>query len=103
MVHDLKTWPLYFAAVSSGKKTFEIRKNDRDFKVGDILILKEFIPCKQCDGGGRVMIDPPSFDKCCDAPHGKYTGRIIRVKVRYCFDSFGLDDGYIAMSFKKCK
>lgn len=42
--HELKTWPKYFAAVRSGQKRFEIRRNDRDFKVGDILVLSEFDP-----------------------------------------------------------
>ena len=42
--HELKTWPKYFAAVRSGQKRFEIRRNDRDFKVGDILVLREFDP-----------------------------------------------------------
>ncbi|MDB5455509.1 MAG: hypothetical protein JWP92_1094, partial [Caulobacter sp.] len=42
--HELKTWPQYFAAVRSGQKRFEIRRNDRDFKVGDILALREFDP-----------------------------------------------------------
>lgn len=45
--HELKTWPEYFKAVASGEKNFEIRKNDRDFKVGDILILKEYDPVKK--------------------------------------------------------
>ncbi|WP_297512682.1 ASCH/PUA domain-containing protein [uncultured Caulobacter sp.] len=42
--HELKTWPKYFAAVRSGQKRFEIRRNDRDFAVGDILVLREFDP-----------------------------------------------------------
>ena len=37
--HTLKTEPEYWEAQRRGDKTFEIRKNDRDFKVGDILIL----------------------------------------------------------------
>ena len=37
---ELKILPEYFEAVKSGKKTFELRKNDRDFCVGDILILR---------------------------------------------------------------
>lgn len=44
--HELKVWPEYFHRISSGQKTFEIRKNDRDFQVGDTLILKEFNPEK---------------------------------------------------------
>jgi len=40
--HNLKTWPVFFEAILSGAKTFEIRKNDRAFKVGDILLLDEY-------------------------------------------------------------
>jgi hypothetical protein len=40
--HDLKTWPRYFGAVMSGAKTFEARKDDRDFEVGDRLMLREW-------------------------------------------------------------
>ena len=38
--HELKLDIKYFDDVKSGKKKFEIRKNDRDFVVGDILDLK---------------------------------------------------------------
>jgi hypothetical protein len=38
--HELKTDPEVFDQVRSGRKTFEIRKNDRDFLHGDRLILR---------------------------------------------------------------
>jgi hypothetical protein len=44
MTHDLKTWPEFFRAVQQKKKEFEVRKNDRDFKVGDVLHLREWSP-----------------------------------------------------------
>ncbi len=42
MTHELKIRPEYFKAVVCGDKTFEIRKNDRNFKVGDIIVLNEW-------------------------------------------------------------
>lgn len=42
--HDLKCHPHFFAAIAEGKKTFEIRRNDRDYRVGDTLTLREFDP-----------------------------------------------------------
>jgi len=42
--HELKTHPPYFAKVVSGEKAFELRVNDRDFRVGDTLRLLEWEP-----------------------------------------------------------
>lgn len=41
--HVLKITPEYFDDVVSKLKRFEIRRNDRDFKVGDTLILREYL------------------------------------------------------------
>lgn len=49
-VHKLKSLPKYFEAVKDGRKQFEIRKNDRDFKVNDSLLLKEWTPKKGYTG-----------------------------------------------------
>ncbi len=35
--HNLKTWMPFYQDVIDGRKTFELRKNDRDYQVGDIL------------------------------------------------------------------
>jgi len=45
--HELKIWNAYFEAVAARKKKFEIRKNDRDFREGDHLILREWDPSTQ--------------------------------------------------------
>ncbi len=40
--HDVKCWPIPFALVVAGKKTFEIRENDRDYQEGDTISLYEY-------------------------------------------------------------
>jgi hypothetical protein len=42
--HELKTWPEFYEEVERGRKTFEIRLNDREFGIGDVLWLREFTP-----------------------------------------------------------
>lgn len=42
MIHELKILPEHFIPVIDGLKTAELRKNDRDFKAGDTLILMEY-------------------------------------------------------------
>jgi hypothetical protein len=42
--HELKTWPEQYAALRDGSKKFELREDDRGFQVGDLLILREWVP-----------------------------------------------------------
>ena len=42
--HELKCHPHFFAAIAAGKKTFEIRRNDRDYRIGDMLNLRRRPP-----------------------------------------------------------
>ena len=53
--HELKTWQPYFEEVIRGRKTFEIRENDRNFKVGERLLLKEFDPDTQTYSGKDAL------------------------------------------------
>ena len=50
MIHDLKILPSFYEDVIQHRKTFEVRKNDRPFAVGDFLILREYTPDKGYTG-----------------------------------------------------
>jgi len=43
-LHKLKTWTKYFQQIKNGNKLFEVRKNDRNYCVGDALLLAEYDP-----------------------------------------------------------
>jgi hypothetical protein len=77
MTHELKTWPEYFQKIGAGK-TFELRRDDRDYRVGDKLRLREWCP---------------------DAKD--YTGSVCRVRITYILrdaPQCGLQDGFVVMA-----
>jgi hypothetical protein len=52
--HDLKSWPEFFVPVLEGKKNFELRKDDRHFRSGDTLRLREWEPNTASYSGREV-------------------------------------------------
>jgi hypothetical protein len=44
VIHELKSWPEFFRQVVAGVRTHELRLNDRDFNIGDVVRLREFDP-----------------------------------------------------------
>ncbi len=75
-IHELKILPEHFIYVSAGLKTAEIRLNDRNYKVGDKLLLKEW--------------------------DNKYTGKAVQVTITHILHDFkGLDPNYVSISFKR--
>lgn len=42
--HELKTWPVFFMETWALNKRFELRFNDRDFRCGDLVVLREWNP-----------------------------------------------------------
>lgn len=78
--HRLKIWPRYFEAVCDGRKTFEVRVNDRGFRVGDKLELQEYLPVDE-----------------------EYTGRSITKEVIYILYGSEIDprmERYVVMAIK---
>lgn len=54
MVHELKCWCEYFDAVANGMKPFEVRCDDRDYQIGDILHLKEYSKHTEAYTGAEI-------------------------------------------------
>ncbi|MCY9500050.1 ASCH/PUA domain-containing protein [Paenibacillus larvae] len=54
-LHKLKLSSEYFRDVRSGLKTFEVRKNDRSYKLGDLLLLREYNPTTEEFTGEAVL------------------------------------------------
>lgn len=51
MVHRLKLIQPFYDEVKNRNKNFEIRNNDRDFKVGDTVVLSEWDKVNNCYAG----------------------------------------------------
>lgn len=74
-IHDLKVAGGFFDDIHTGRKRFEVRRNDRDFRVGDVLYLREW-----CDVLG-------------------YSGRACAACVTYLLEGWhDLPEGVVVMS-----
>lgn len=56
----MKTWEPFFDAVQRGFKTFEIRKDDRSFDLGDVLVLRHWDPTVK-KYSGRYIVRQVSY------------------------------------------
>lgn len=80
--HNLKTWPAPFVDTWKGEKTFEIRKFDRDYKVGDVVRLFEYYPTPN-----------------------RFTGRYVRARIEYVMEpgQWGLPKDTGVFTIKVCE
>ena len=87
MIHTKKVRPEYFAALRSGSKTFEVRREEDgepSYAVGDYLALNEYDP------GRHAVADD------------QYTGRCLLYRISYVLRDFpGLAEGYVVLGIKK--
>ena len=56
MMHNLKCWPDFYKHTVDGSKKFEIRKDDRGFKPGDLLCLCEYYPEQEIFTGEYITV-----------------------------------------------
>lgn len=85
-VHELKIKAKYYSKICSGAKTFELRKNDRDYKVGDTIHF-------------TVIPDETASKETC-ADYNTYPNL---VKITYILEDvpeYGLKEGYCILAIK---
>ena len=76
--HKIKIDTKYFSDVAKRRKTFEVRKNDRAYKVGDLLVINEY-----------------------DREIEEYTGRYIDASITYILDDQEyLRYGYVILALE---
>lgn len=81
MIHEVKTWKEYFQPQREGKKLFELRKDDRNYQVGDEFKSKEW-----------------------DNETNSYTGRSNSYQITYVLrdaEHFGLMEGYCIIQLRE--
>lgn len=81
--HKLKTWTEPYKDVEREDKTCELRKADRDYRVGDYLMLMEFVPSA-------------------DSLTGKYLFRRITHILTGDVVPRGMLDGFVVLSIATC-
>lgn len=88
-LHELKILHEYLIDVSIGKKTFELRKNDRDYQVGDLI---RFIDVREDDSAANKNQIEPYIDE----------NALYRITyVLKGVEQYGIDKDYCILAIKK--
>lgn len=87
-IHELKCLPPYYDAIERGEKTFDVRRDDRGFQKGDIVVLQRTDENRK----GSVEYD--------------YDGNVrhkLRRKITYILTGgqLGIEAGYVVLGLKK--
>lgn len=127
MKHKLKIKVKFFQPLIDGKKPFEIRLNDRNFQVGDEVLLEEYEGERYVDEcpylmkpnrfcGWVINEDIPEYGeeeaidacgrkrlRCGEHIEKRYTGRQCLIKIKDIFPLFGAGEAlreYVAFTFE---
>lgn len=85
-IHKLKCWEPYYDAIVAGDKQFDVRRDDRGFQKGDLVLLEKYDGKKHryvCPAG--KMARPYAIEK----------------KIKYILTGgqFGIEPGYVVLGF----
>ena len=91
-IHELKCRDVYLKHILDGSKPFEVRRNDRDFEVGDYLALNEI----QMQETGAMLEGKPLLETV-------YTGRCCVVRITYVLSDLNFcKHGQVVLGIEPC-
>ena len=79
MTHRIKIQDVFADAVMSGQKTFEVRRNDRNYQRGDHVVFTAVV-------NGKKINHPINKEQ---------------YEITYVLSGWGLKDGYVAFGIKR--
>lgn len=86
MIHELKIQERYADRIDNQEKTFEVRKNDRDYQVGDII---EFEVIHSENDGYKIQALHP-------IAHKPYA-------IKYIHTGLGMADDYVILGIEEIR
>lgn len=92
-LHELKIKYEYLKEVAAGRKTFELRKNDRDYQVGDLIKFN-------CIDSTKIIKKPACYTLTSD----EYIRDDLLYKITYVLKDvpqYGLDADYCILAIKR--
>ena len=92
-LHELKIKYEYLREVAAGRKTFELRKNDRDYQVGDLIKFN-------CIDSDKIITVPAGYSLTND----EYIRNDLLYKITYILKDvpqYGLDADYCILGIKR--
>lgn len=85
MIHEIKLSEDFAESVLNGDKSFEIRKNDRGYQKGDIVVFRV------------VERDNPVYEVAKHPLNGR------QFEITYVISGWGLQNNYVAFGIKTIK
>jgi len=84
VTHKVKCWSNYYDAIAAGDKKFDVRRDDRGYQKGDVLLLQKF--------------DGQKLRYVCSSYGEPYS---IEKKIKYILTGgqFGIEPGYVVLGF----
>lgn len=94
MLHQLKIERRYYDRIREGLKTFEIRKNDRDYQVNDEIEFQIL--------SVKISNLPPTvtFPTTVYSPKIEFTSTI-KYKIVYVHSGYGMDKDFVVLGIKE--